>query len=142
MRLIVIVLALVSSACTTEYGKSVAIGQGADIATTAIGLSQSLAEANPLGVALLPIKYGVTKYADTLPCVQGVKIEKVVNSVTYGASGLNIAVIAGLNPVVGLVIGAGTFIAYRLNKPIKCPTMRERVADNMAIYYGIFDETY
>jgi len=135
--MVIAIVAMAVSACATSYGKSVATAQGVDIGTTAVALSQGFTEGNPLGLALLPVKYGVTKYADTRPCEEGVQLEKVINTVTYAASGWNIAMIAGANPIAGVVVGAGSFIAYRLNKPIHCPTMKERVADEMAIYYGI-----
>jgi len=135
--MLIAIVAMAVSACATQQGRSVATAQGVDLTTTAIGLSQGLVESNPLGIALIPAKYAVTKYIDTRPCNEGVAIEKVSNSIIYGVSGWNLALITGINPAVGIVMASGGFLAYRLNKPIHCPTMKERVADNMAIYYGI-----
>ena len=140
--MLISMVAMVVAACTTQQGKSVATAQSIDLTTTAIGLSQGLVEANPLGIALIPVKYGVTKYIDTRPCEEGVAIEKVTNSIIYGVSGWNLALITGLSPIIGIAVVSGGFLAYRLNKPIHCPTMKELVADNMAIIYGIPSETY
>lgn len=106
--------------CASDPGRSIAVAQGADIGSTAIGLSQGFAEANPLGLVVLPVKLSLAGWADDQPCTEAAKAEKIINSITYTAVGNNVALLAGINPAAGAAIGLTMFLSYRQGHPIDC----------------------
>lgn len=135
MLLAIVVMGL--TACATQYGKSIATAQTADVASTGAGLAAGLSEANPLGLALLPVKAAITYWADGQPCDVGRQAEKGINTVTYAAVGNNIALMIGLNPIAGVVVGAGSFLAYRYNNKISCGYRRLTDAEYDAMITGL-----
>jgi len=107
---------------TTEVGVATERAQIADVGSTAIALTVvgNAAEANPLGLYLLPLKYAFVRYVDSQPCAEVASAERVYNTIIYGAVGNNIAIAASMSPITGVVLGAGLFLAYRLGNPILC----------------------
>jgi len=110
MKLLILTLALLLSACaTTPQGKSVEAYQYADIGTTAIALSaiDGASEANPLAIYMLPLKLYAGKYVDSLPCQKAKDAAKLLNGVTGIAIANNVLVMIGVaNPLpLGLIIG-------------------------------------
>ena len=97
---------------TTPQGKSIDRANYVDLASTAAALANGASEANPLGLALIPIKtfmgYGVEKMYPN-DCLARSQIAASANSIYYGAAVNNIAIAAGssgaLAPVVGLAAG-------------------------------------
>jgi len=96
------------------------LGQGADVASTGISLSQGLVEGNPVGGALgFPVfsllKIGMTQHASNLSLRECKKSKTMLAATGWGASGWNICslvggVAAGPAGVVGcaaVAIGAG-----------------------------------
>ena len=112
-------LMLIGACAMNEAQSSVAKSQGADIGSTALGLSMGLTEANPLGLALLPAKALVVKYADC-------ETKDIVNYISYGAAGWNMALIAGAGGFIGIPIAA---ILYASNKK-PCLTEEQRLRIN------------
>lgn len=74
----------------------------ADVATTVMGLSLGAAEANPLGLALIPLKLIVLDYAAGLPDGEKQTVQSAVGSFWLGAAANNICVIFSL-------LSGGTF---------------------------------
>ncbi|RKZ92900.1 MAG: hypothetical protein DRQ40_08225 [Gammaproteobacteria bacterium] len=99
-------LMIIGACAMNDAQSSVAKSQSVDLGTTAIGLSAGFAEANPLGLALLPVKALTVKYADC-------GTVHTVNTISYSASGYNLALIAGANPFIGIPIAV---ILYHQNK--------------------------
>ena len=97
---------------TTPQGKSIDRANYVDLASTAAALASGASEANPLGLALIPIKtfmgYGVEKMYPN-DCLARTQIAASANSIYYGAAVNNLAIVAGatgaLAPVVGLAAG-------------------------------------
>lgn len=98
-------------------------GQLADVATTVVGLSVGLTEANPLGVLALPLKYGALAYSKTLPLHECIHLRKLSGGFGWGAAAANVAAIAGLGPVglvIGLAVGIGVADAVEQDAPVRC----------------------
>ena len=108
---------------TTPQGNSLDRSNYADMGSTVLGLSQGAVEANPFGLALIPIKLGMgyvieSTYADN--CVGGADFVGTANSFYYGATANNLVVAAGLafgaTPVAAPFTGLASGIAYYLKK--------------------------
>jgi len=88
------------------------MGQQADVATTAVGLSQGLAETNPAALPLVPAKIVATGMArkmkdpeDCRAATQGLSIAG------FGAAGFNVAVLAGAAAGPAGLVALGTMAA-------------------------------
>ena len=107
-------------------------GQAADIATTAAGLSQGLAEGNPavagalsspLGIAaVIGIKLGIGEYAETLPIRECVAAKRDIGTMGWTAAGWNLGMLALANPVAAIV---GAAIAFHIMHDDWRPAFRE-----------------
>lgn len=98
-------------------------GQLADVASTAVGLSMGLTEANPLGLLVLPLKYGALSYSKTLPLHECINLRKLSGGFGWGAAAMNVATIAGLGPVglvIGLAVGIGVADSVEKDAPVRC----------------------
>lgn len=108
------------------------MGIAADLGTTAIGLSMGFAEANPLGVAVIPLKF-----------IAKAQIEKIENpyerreamatftGVQFGAAAANLCTLAAANPALAMLCFAGgALLGYQQVKAI--PTEDECVQRHMA----------
>ena len=99
-------------------------GQLADVGTTAIGLANGFAEANPLGIAILPLKYGLHKYTETLPLAECVEARTGMGVIGWGAAAMNMATLAGValsgGLVVGIVAGWLAVEPTRQDAPVRC----------------------
>lgn len=118
LRLILIaMLFIIIGACVMNQAQSsVAKSQAADVSSTALGLGLGFTEANPLGLALLPVKALTVIYADC-PSLDA------VNSITYGVTGWNIALIAGTSGLIGVPIA---LVLYHANKK-PCLTEQQKL---------------
>lgn len=90
------------------------MGQSADVASTVAGLSQGAVELNPLGLAILPAKYLLNNYVETLPYNQCKKGKAWLGAFGWGPAAANVAVLAAgaFSPagvVLGLAVGAWGF---------------------------------
>lgn len=104
---------IVGACAMNEAQSSVAKSQAADVGTTALGLSLGFVEANPLGLAVLPLKAVAIKNADC-------KSVDTLNTVTYAASGWNLAMIVGAGGFIGVPV------AILLYNQFKVPCMTEQ----------------
>ena len=96
---ILLTLCLTAQADTSQRAQEAAV---ADVATTVMGLSLGAAEANPLGLALIPLKLVALEYAGRLPDGEKQTVQSAVGSFWLGAAANNICVIFSL-------LSGGTF---------------------------------
>ena len=113
MRLVLMGLLLICTACASSpQGESVDIGNAADVGSTALALTvvQGAAEANPLGLALIPLKFGAGWFLDeTLEdCSERATAASIMNTGSWAFVANNLALVAGASvaPVVGIAGGA------------------------------------
>ena len=129
-RLSLTLAALVLAGCS-----GVPVSVGADAATTAVGLSQGLVEANPLGWATVPLRLAAIEHSKSMPEGEGAELRASVDAFSWGAAASNIALIAtGATPVgivAGMVVGLASWQAsekerefYRFCEQVK--TSQER----------------
>ena len=97
MRRLLAILALLSATCasaqTAEQSQTDAL---TDLGSTAIGLALGAAEANPLGVLTIPLKFVLIDQADKLPDGEKQRAHSVIGSLWHGATVNNVCVIAVL----------------------------------------------
>lgn len=88
-------------------------GIAADLGTTALGLSMGFSEANPLGLALIPLKYLAKSRIDKIDD-EGARREASAqfSGMQFGAAAANVCTLALANPVaavacfaVGMAVG-------------------------------------
>jgi hypothetical protein len=85
-------------------------GQIADVVTTGIGLSQGLAETNPLGVGILPLKIALNQYAENQGVRECGQIKSFLSATGWGATAANIVTISagaftGGSAAAGFLVG-------------------------------------
>jgi hypothetical protein len=83
---------------------SAELGQGADLATTAVGLANGLAEANPLGATVLPLKVWMLSDTRNMSFQDCVASRTGLDIIGFGAGAANAATITGAPTGVGLVM--------------------------------------
>jgi len=100
-----ILLAILLSGCASMPPDKQAVyaAHGADIASTAVGLAAGAAEANPLGVLLIPVKVILTENCDRQPEPARTGCLHAVEAVAWSATANNIAWL--VNPVVAPFVG-------------------------------------
>ena len=110
-RPLILALVVLLTACTsTPQGKAIDRAQYADIASTLVAQTvEGAAEANPLGLAVLPIKLFVGYLIETKldKCSDRVDAADVLNTGSYAFTANNLAVLAGVSgaPLVGIAGG-------------------------------------
>ena len=81
-------------------GRDLALeGQLADVATTLGGLTQGFVEANPMGYAVLPVKWVALEATNEMRMIDCVAARQALAATGWGAAGWNLAVIAGHQPL-------------------------------------------
>ena len=98
-------VALLLAFCLTVHAGPAEQAQqsaAADVVTTGVGLALGAAEANPLGLALIPLKLIVLDYAAGLPDGEKQTVQSAVGSLWLGAAANNICVIFS-------ILSGGTF---------------------------------
>ena len=105
--------------CAAMTGEDKALaGQGADISATAVGLAMGAAEANPLGIGLLGVKYVAYQHIKAAPAIEQPGLWSAYGALGWGAAANNVCVIAvivsggtaiGLCPALGLFAGLGMY---------------------------------
>jgi hypothetical protein len=110
--LAVIAFALLAGCAGTPSLKTRAIGgQAGDIASTAIALSQpGTMEANPLGVALIPLKISFFSWAEKEPYPRRIYMHRLLSAYGWGATVSNfctaaVAALAGPTAIFCLPLG-------------------------------------
>ena len=91
--------------------------QVADVATSVLGITAGLAEANPLGAGIVPAKIVVNHYVETLPAQQCRQGKRVLLGFGSGAAVSNLLVISGITTggiglAVGSAVGAASALLY------------------------------
>jgi len=113
MKLRVCAILLLLTACSsTPQGQSIDRANYVDMSTTAAALMEGATEANPLMPWIIPVKWGMGRYVDGLPCGDRMTVARVFNGLTYGVSANNVAIMAGASSSVALPIWAAVGIAY------------------------------
>jgi hypothetical protein len=80
----------------------------ADLGTTALGLSMGAAEANPLGLALLPLKLVVKAHIDRMPDeYERREATAQFTGLQFGAAAANLCTLALGNPAMAVLCFAG-----------------------------------
>lgn len=111
LRALILSLLIATSANAQTAGEAAT----ADLASTAGALLLGAAEANPLGILLIPAKIAVIKHAESLPTGEREHALSAVSSMWLGAAANNLCIIAAIatggafSPaclVVGLSVGA------------------------------------
>lgn len=95
MKIVAVLLFLCLNvhADTAERAQNAAI---ADVATTGIGLALGAAEANPIGLATIPLKLVILDYAESLQDGEKQELQSAIASIWGGASANNLCVIAAI----------------------------------------------
>jgi hypothetical protein len=107
-------------------------GIAADVGTTALGLSLGAAEANPLGLAVLPLKFLVKAQIDKIPEEnQRREATAQFTGMQYGAAAANLCTLAIGNPVLAVACFAGG-LAYGYDKVKSIPTETDCVNKHIA----------
>ena len=107
-------------------------GIAADVGTTALGLALGAAEANPLGLAVLPLKFLVKAQIDKIPEEnQRREATAQFTGMQYGAAAANLCTLAIGNPVLAVVCFAGG-LAYGYDKVKSIPTQTDCVNKHIA----------
>jgi len=96
---LLLALCLHAHADTAERAQNAAI---ADVASTGAALALGAAEANPLGLLMLPMKFAAIRYAEGLPDGDKQTAQSVISSMWRGAAANNVCVIMS-------IVTGGTF---------------------------------
>lgn len=96
---LLLALCLHAHADTAERAQNAAI---ADVASTGAALALGAAEANPLGLLTLPMKFAAIRYAEGLPDGDKQTAQSVISSMWRGAAANNVR-------VIGSIVTGGTF---------------------------------
>lgn len=107
-------------------------GIAADLGTTALGLSMGAAEANPLGLAVLPLKFLMKAQIDKIPDENRRReVSAQFTGIQFGAAAANLCTLAIANPAVALLcFGGGMMMGYDAVKSI--PTETDCINRHMA----------
>jgi hypothetical protein len=108
------------------------MGIAADLGTTAVGLAMGAAEANPLGLATIPLKFIVKAQIEKIP-EENQRREAMAQftGVQFGAAAANLCTLAVGHPAVTAVCLAGGLIAgYNAVKSV--PTETDCMHKHMA----------
>ena len=106
---------------TLSRFSSAELGQAADVATTVYAIAElGAVEANPIGLAILPVKVGVHYYAETLEQDECAEAKRFWGSAGWGAAAANTAVVvAGVSNPATLAAGVvAAVIAYSVTDPV------------------------
>ncbi len=106
IRLALCALLLTGCATLEQRATTAAVADGG---TTLAGLALGAAEANPLGLAAIALKWPVMEYAKTLPESEQAQFYEVAGAIWGGATVNNLCVIAGL--LTGGTAGAACIAA-------------------------------
>ena len=107
-------------------------GIAVDLGSTALGLSMGMAESNPLGLALIPLKFIVKDQIDKMPDeYERREATAQFTGLQFGAGAANLCTLALGNPAVAaLCFAGGMAFGYMQVKAI--PTESECVDKHMA----------
>lgn len=117
----------------TNFGGDLAsVGIAADLGSTAIGLLMGLTESNPLGLALVPLKFVVKNQIDKIPNDhERREATAQFTGLQFGAGAANLCILAVANPAVAALCFAGG-MAYGYLQVKAIPTDSECVDRHMA----------
>lgn len=107
-------------------------GIAVDLGSTALGLSMGMSEANPLGLALVPLKFIVKDQIDKIPNeYERREATAQFTGMQFGAGAANLCTLAAANPVFAAVCFAGG-MAWGYMQVKAIPTETECVDRHMA----------
>lgn len=109
-----------------QAGNVALTGVAADLGTTALGLSLGAAEANPLGLALVPLKFIAIAHIDQI-ADQHARREQLAQftGAQFGAAAANICTLAAGTPAVGALCFVAA-AAYGYQQVRSIPTAEEQ----------------
>ena len=148
MRRLIAILLLT---CSLAHGQTAEQSQTAaltDLGSTAIGLALGAAEANPLGVLTIPLKFVLIDQADKLPDGEKQRAHSVIGSLWHGATVNNVCVIAVLASggaatpaclLVGVVAGSIRWQSTQMEREfwVLCANLRSDTPELTCTYKGI-----
>lgn len=113
-------------------GELASAGIAADLGTTALGLSMGFAEANPLGLATIPLKFIVKAEIEKIPDeFERREAMAQFTGMQFGAAAANLCTLALGNPAVAMLCFAGgALMGYNQVKAV--PTEVECINRHMA----------
>jgi len=107
-------------------------GIAADLGSTAIGLSMGLSEANPLGLALIPLKFIVKDRIDKMPDeYERREASAQFTGIQFGAGAANLCTLAVASPAVAALCFAGGMM-WGYNQVKAIPTEGECINRHLA----------
>lgn len=146
MRRLIAIVALLAATCasaqTAEQSQTDAL---TDLGSTAIGLALGAAEANPVGLLAVPLKFLLIDRADKLPDGEKQRAQSVIGSLWHGATVNNVCVIAAIATggafapaclVAGVVAGVHRWQSTSMEREFwaLCARERQRMPDLKCIY--------
>lgn len=145
MRRLIAILLL---SCSLAHGQTAEQSQTAaltDLGSTAIGLAMGAAEANPIGVLTIPLKFVLIDRADKLPDGEKQRAHSVIGSLWHGATVNNLCVVAAIATggafatacfVAGVVAGLHRWQSTAMEREFwaLCAWERQRIPDLKCIY--------
>lgn len=107
--LVAILIANLAYADTESKAQNAAIG---DVASSVVAIAAGGVEANPLGLLILPLKYGMLEYAKTLPDGEREYAQGWLSAIWGGATASNLCTIGvlltgGATAIPCLIVGIG-----------------------------------
>jgi hypothetical protein len=112
-----------TAACADEHLTNAVTGQAADVGTTLIGLAGgTVAEANPLGIALLPLKAGLVYHANGIedPVGRCEALRAVANTGYAPAIANVLTLAAGLTPAGSIGVAILAFVGLQAATSDRC----------------------
>jgi hypothetical protein len=111
VKLIALLLALMLSGCAITRSPA-SDAATADVATTGLGLLAGAAEADPVGLALIPVKLALLAHTETLPDVERLHAQTTLSAFWNAAAVNNVCVLlvvmsAGAASLPCILLGAG-----------------------------------
>lgn len=147
MRRLIAILLL---SCSLAHGQTAEQSQTAaltDLGSTAIGLAMGAAEANPIGVLTIPLKFVLIDRADKLPDGEKQRAHSVIGSLWHGATVNNVCVIAAIATggafapvclVAGVVAGSIRWQSTQMEREFwaLCATLRTETPELKCNFNG------
>lgn len=148
MRRLIATLALLAATCasaqTADQSQTDAL---TDLGSTAIGLAMGAAEANPVGLLTIPLKFVLIDQADKLPDGEKQHAHSVIGSLWHGATVNNLCVVAAIATggafapaclVAGLVAGVHRWQSTQMEREFwaLCANLRTETPELKCVFNG------
>lgn len=147
MRRLIAILLLVATCANAQTAEQSQTAALTDLGSTAIGLAMGAAEANPIGVLTIPLKFVLIDRADKLPDGEKQRAHSVIGSLWHGATVNNVCVIAAIATggafapvclVAGVVAGSIRWQSTQMEREFwaLCATLRTETPELKCNFNG------